>query len=82
MPEHMYSNFKVGDKVTLGVFPTDTPLDATVDGFYGEFVVIRFITEGFWLSVSRPRNQVAVSDANWYMSLMIVHPGNLKYRDK
>lgn len=75
-------SFKVGDKVTLGVLPHDTLLDAIVDGFYREFVVISFRKDGLWLSVTELGDRTKARDTSWYYSMMIVHPANLRHRDK
>jgi hypothetical protein len=69
--------FKEGDKVTVGVLPDDSPLKGTVDGFYKEYVVIKFDSKGFYLSRTKT---LFTSVGQWYHSMMVVHPSNLQHR--
>lgn len=78
--------FVVGDKVQIGVLTGDTVLNGVVDGFYKEFVVINFKdnrreSDGFYLSTRNPKVTGKVS-GDWFISKMLVHPNNLRHRDK
>jgi hypothetical protein len=78
MAEHM-SGYKEGDKVQIGVLTGDVILNATVEGFYKEFVVVNFDSDGFYLSMRKPTRDMPVG-GNWFVSKMIVHPDNLRHR--